>query len=73
MKVKVNEKEEYEFPKLMISDLGQIILAYSESEDGKLLSGVLLVSNGYSINGCYTERWCADSFKDFNGSVEISN
>jgi hypothetical protein len=73
MKVKVNEKEKSEFPKLMISDLGQIILAYSESEDGKLLSGVLLVSNGYSIGRCYSETWAAHLFKDFNGSVEISN
>jgi hypothetical protein len=67
--------QEKPFPKVMISDLGQIILAIEPSigrED--LLTGYLLKSNGYPIgeNG-FTKNWSREKFTDFNDPITIQN
>lgn len=62
------------FPKLMISDLGQVIIALSLNVERDTLVGFLIKSNGYEIGGNgFTEGWCKSSFTDYNGSVTIQN
>jgi hypothetical protein len=71
------EPQEKPFPKLMISDLGQIILATGtndEAERPDLIVGILLHSNGYNIgdNG-FTKCWAASAFTDYNGHITLQN
>ena len=78
IKVTVGEQKTQEkipFPKLMISDLGQIILATSVNEEREdLLVGTLIISNGYSIGGDgFTQAWCRSSFTDFNEPITLQN
>lgn len=70
--IKKGKEAQKPFPKLMISSLGQIILAHGISEDG-LLMGILLKSNGYEIASHYSKNWHTPMFEDFEGSVILSN
>ena len=56
------------FPKLMISELGKIVLFIN-------LHKGMVVANGDDEDeiGLYTDRWAIDVFKDFHGSVTLSN
>lgn len=69
--------QEKPFPKLMISDLGQVILAIgqnNEDERPDLIVGVLVHSNGYEILGNgFTKNWHGDSFIDYNEPITIQN
>ena len=66
--VKDQEKQESEFPKLMVSELGKIVLFTSKSV------GTLIVpSSADKKVGHYCESWCEDVFTDFHGSVTLSN
>lgn len=73
MKVTVEENKEVEldYPKIMISDLGQIIIALSETEDN-LITGFMIKSNGYSFCGTtYSENISKPKFRDFHGTITI--
>ena len=69
--------QEKPFPKLMISNLGQIILAIGTNEkenSANLIVGVLIVSNGYPIGGnAFTKAWDGRSFTDYNEPITIQN
>lgn len=71
MKVTVEEnKMELDYPKLMISDNGQIIMALGENEAN--LIGVMIKSNGYPFcGGSYSENISKPAFKDFHGTITI--
>jgi hypothetical protein len=56
------------YPKIMEST-GHIVL-FETKRSGTVLNR--LKDGAYSI-GVYREDWCADSFKDFEGSVTLSN
>ena len=68
------------FPKLMISNLGQIILAIETNDTNEkenradLIVGVLIVSNGYPIGGNgFTKAWDGNCFTDYNDPITIQN
>ena len=75
MKVTVKHQNEKElgYPKLMISDKGQIIMALSEDEDNTdLIKGVMIESNGYGFcGGRYQECITKSAFRDFHGTITI--
>lgn len=66
-----------DFPKLMISELGQIVLAYGLNHNDKSLMRIVVLDHGgYPISGedCYyTENFMAKLLRDYHGSVTISN
>lgn len=75
MKVEIkesNQKKEKEFPKLMKSNLGQIIIAHGFNDDGCIM-GVLINDNGYPIGDCYSVNWNKNAFTYFEGSITLSN
>lgn len=81
VKSEVSVKNELEFPKLMIYKdvLGQtIILSTGYNDEGDRLKGSIVFCNvGCEIDrlpiGTYRESFCVDSFKDYNGTVKLSN
>lgn len=69
MKSIVNQKEEVKekgFPKLMISHAGTIVFFHYEG------SGIQISLNDNFI-GMYAKSWNMNNFKDFNGTVILSN
>ncbi len=88
MKTKVTKqnKQAKPFPKLMIDEDGDVFFMVLEHKDkvsgeqlgqGMLiapLAGVLIDSvSPLSRVGAYSESWCLSLFKDFEGTVELSN
>jgi hypothetical protein len=73
MKVTVKEKTELGYPKLMISDVGQIIMALSDNQnDEDCIIGVMIKSNGYPFCGTmYSENISKSKFVEFNGTITI--
>lgn len=76
MRVEVKEntnKIKSDFPKLMISNNGTIILA--EYDDGINLWGIFLQGNveppAYNI-GYYSRNWNKDIFKPFHGTITLT-
>lgn len=71
MKVEVNEKKEVHetpFPKLMITKKGTLVLFYDKNV------GTCMVSiDSNSEVGRFDTDWDMSSFKDFNGSITLSN
>lgn len=68
-------KLDAEFPKLMISDLGQIfwMIKVNEQRDD-LLVGFEIYHNGYSIGGVgFSKNMRRDIFTDFHGSITLKN
>lgn len=69
-----NKEEKPEFPKLMISSLGQILLVLGiNDEDENLRKVVMLYDNNYPIGGNgYTKNFYSD-LKDYHGEITLSN
>jgi len=71
MKVEVNKVEKsdgIEFPLLMISSDGSIILAFEFNENGNI--------NGAYLNdsdSCFQDEFVLEAFKPFNGTITLSN
>lgn len=64
-------KKELPFPKLMIADCGKVVL-FSEKERGvTVLSG----KNNFESDevGHISNEWNMVAFKDFHGSITLSN
>lgn len=72
---KPEKKEETPFPKVMISELGQVLYAFCVNPHrDDCLVGVLLKTNGYSIgNNEYSETWGRRLFDDLNEPITIQN
>jgi hypothetical protein len=75
IKTQTLNKEVKEFPKIMVSTVGQIVLAIGPNEDKEgAMKIVMLDDNGYPINNTgYTEMFDSKSLKDYKGSITISN
>lgn len=75
MKVTVKEENEnkLDYPKLMISDVGQIIIALSDHEQASyLMTGVMIELNGHSFcGGAYQRSIIKSAFRDFHGTITI--
>jgi len=56
------------FPKLMISDMGTVVL-FTEEDMGT----VVHKGDGNMRVGEFSETWYADAFEDFKGIVELKN
>ena len=68
MKVEVNEKtknKELDFPKLMTGKHGLIVL-FDKIESGTVIKGEK------KLVGHYAEDWDLSSFKDFKGSITLT-
>ena len=69
--VKVKEIKEclktIPFPKLMKSDNGRIVL-FSSPKVGTLVS-----SSHYETVGYYSNNWDEECFKDYGGTIELTN
>lgn len=57
-----------EFPKLMISTGGMIVLFESKTSGAVVMEG-----SGHRIIGEYSKTWNLNLFTNFNGKVELSN
>lgn len=67
--VKINKHtDEAEYPCLMISKGGQIVL-FKEPKIGTVIVSTMRV---YSVGG-YSERWNMDEFKPFNHELVLKN
>lgn len=66
--VKLEQKLKYEYPKIMIAEDGVIVL-FLEDRVG------FVVGNPREFNpiGYYSDWWIMDRFKDFTGTVTLSN
>ena len=62
-------KKELPFPKLMIAEDGEIVL-FSEEKVGVIVN--TKINSFYQI-GEYSDDWHMNSFKDFYGSITMSN
>ena len=72
--IKIEVKKEIPFPKLMTTEKGTVILATGTSDVG--IIGTRIVSCKTEFKdalGNHSIGWGIDNFKDFNGSVIISN
>ena len=56
-----------EYPKLMHSDKGRIVLF---TERGV---GVLLNETGFDEAGHHSDEWSMSNFKDYDGSITLQN
>ncbi|AGO49005.1 hypothetical protein N356_gp109 [Cellulophaga phage phi14:2] len=67
--------EQVEFPKLMISDMGRIILATKISNKGFIVGTCILNPRMETdtVQGQYSEGWDATAFKDYDGAIELFN
>ena len=71
----VKTQEEKPFPKLMISEVGQIFYMVEVNPNrSDLLVGFQLHSNGFSIGGNgFSKRMSRSSFTDYNEPITIQN
>ena len=68
MKAVVKEKcNQYQFPKLMKSNAGLIVLMVKDN------TGVVIVGNNIWDKGHYATDWAMGLFKDFDGVVILFN
>jgi len=66
-------EQNIEFPKLMISSLGQIVLALGPNNtDDRLLRVVMLYDNNYPIGDIYTKNF-SKQLEDYHGEIILSN
>lgn len=72
IKVEIVEAKTHErpFPKLMMSDSGDVLLATSSFAG--TIKGVLISSETEQI-GFWSSSWLEYKFKDFDGSITLSN
>jgi hypothetical protein len=70
----IEQEANLKFPLLMISDLGQIVLALGiNTSDDQLLRVVVLYDNGYSIGDeIYTKNF-SKKLRPYHGEITISN
>lgn len=76
MKIELIDKNEKPFPKLMVfnRDGQTIILATGINTIINAIIGVVVSSsNKDNIVGEYGNSWSTESFKDFEGSITLSN
>lgn len=80
MKTKITKQtnQTKPFPKLMIDEDGDVFFMVLERKDKvsgeQLGQGVLIHSvSTFSRVGAYSECWDLSTFKDFDGTVELSN
>ena len=77
MKSKItNEKVlKLNFPCLMSTESGKVVLVYGNSSSLNLYKGVLLADdqNNTSYIGEYSNCWAATLFKPFEGEIKLSN
>ena len=78
MKTKITKqtKQTKPFPKLMIDEDGDVFFMVLERtvSRGQLGQGVLIHSvSAFARVGAYSESWDLRLFKDFDGTVELSN
>jgi len=78
MKTKITKqtKQTKPFPKLMIDEDGDVFFMVHERKviGEHLGQGVLIHSvSPFARVGAYSESWCLSTFKDFEGTVELSN
>lgn len=67
VKVEKQKKQESEYPKLMASVSGNVVLFLEKNR------GILLVSDGAKVVGDYETTWIEEYFTDFDGTVTLSN
>lgn len=70
MKVEVKRQPEQKalpFPKLMKYNNGDLIVLFTEKEKGVVINSI----DDFRI-GTYAEDWIMDSFRDFKGSITIT-
>lgn len=70
MKITTTNKEDVEipFPKLMLSDTGNLVWLSKEN-----CGMVVKSSNGEYEVGYYSETWVMPVFEDYDGQVTLSN
>jgi hypothetical protein len=77
IKVTIGESKPQEkpFPKLMKSNLGQILFAELVNPDNdNWLIGTLLHTNNHPIgNSNHSDSWCREKFTDYNETVTLQN
>jgi len=78
MKTKITKqtKQTKPFPKLMIDEDGDVFFMMLERKvSGEQLGTGLLIHpvSTFSRVGAYSESWDLSLFKDFDGTVELSN
>ena len=78
MKIEVmdNTKTKKQFPKLMIGECGEIILAIKSSGcdiSGTCISIGICVGVSKCFIGEYCNDWEISYFKDFEGSITLTN
>ena len=73
MKSKVKKVSEVilDFPKLMVSEAGRIVL-FNNATCGVLVGSTRRI-NGMEKIGYYTDNWFSDSFVDFKESITLEN
>lgn len=64
--------QEKEFPKLMISEKGIIILATSIRDEGYIIGTVVNKNNNYNF-GYHSTGWHLDVFVELKGTITIQN
>ena len=65
--IRENHKKEIEYPCLMINNTGLIVF-FNKKEHGLTMN-----HNNYYNIGHYSDVWCMEVFKPFNGTIELSN
>lgn len=64
--VALESKNKLDFPKLMIDSGSSVIVLFHTKGRGQVLSGSFTL-------GYYSKHWNIDDFKDFNGTINLSN
>jgi hypothetical protein len=67
--VEVGSKKVLPFPKLMKSNATNAIVLFYRHKEGQIVNGEC---HGYKI-GFFMNQWNMDFFKDFNGTIKLSN
>jgi hypothetical protein len=74
MKITINltEKEDLEFPKLMIEKKTSIIIIALYNKKGSI-AGVVIYKNEFYQVGYTSYAWSSDNFIDFKGTITLEN
>jgi hypothetical protein len=67
--VEVGSKKVLDFPKLMQGKMSGVIVLFNQVKVGQVVCGECC---GHKI-GDYANEWCMSKFKDFNGTIKLSN
>lgn len=75
MKVTINEteKEDLEFPKLMIARNTNFIILAVDKSDKDFIGGVVISESEYYPVGYIYHSWNIYDFQDFKGSITLEN